>query len=124
MKALVTLALLAISANAADDGFAAWWPQFQAAVARNNATAVARFAHFPMDWELGSVRKISSQDDFISRYPSYFPVDMRRAVARAKPQRIPEGYMVTWKAKGNEYSLYFRKSAGRFVLDGLSEGPP
>lgn len=124
MRALAILALLAISANAADDGFAAWWPQFQAAVARNNALAVARLAHFPMDWELGSVRKISSEDDFISHYPSYFPVDMRRAVARTKPQRIPEGYMVTWKAKGNEYSLYFRKLSGRFVLDGLSEGPP
>lgn len=49
---------------------------------------------------------------------------MRKAVAEAKPQPIPDGYMVTWKARGNEYSLYVRKFSGRFALDGLSEGPP
>lgn len=113
-----------MSAGAADDGFAAWWPQFQAAVSHNNPNEVATLAHFPMDWELGSVRKIDTEADFLSHFASYFPVDMRRAVARGKPQRIPDGYMVTWKARGNEYSLYFKKLSGRFVLDGLSEGPP
>jgi hypothetical protein len=37
---------------------------------------------------------------------------------------LPNGiYIITWKARGNEYSLYFKPQAPAFVLDGLSEGP-
>lgn len=127
MKTLPALALFAISASsvmAADDGFAAWWLQFQAAVSKNDAKALASLSHFPMDWELGKVRKVQTEADFIEHFRSYFPADMRRAVAQAKPQAIPDGYMITWKARGNEYSLYFRKISGRFALSALSEGPP
>jgi hypothetical protein len=123
MKTLAVLALLAISANAADDGFAGWWPQFQGAVAKNDPQPIVALSHFPMDWELGKIRKIETERDFIRHFAAYFPADMRQAVAQAKPVAIPEGYMITWKARGNEYSLYFKKLAGRFVLSGLSEGP-
>jgi hypothetical protein len=124
MKLLAALALLTISASAADDGFAAWWPRFQSAVAKNDPRAIAAQSHFPLDWELGKVRKIETESDFLANFPSYFPVDMRKAVAQSKPVAIPEGYMITWKAHRNEYSLYFKKLSGHFSLTGLSEGPP
>lgn len=121
-----TLALLALTVgvSGADAGFAKWWPQFQAAVAKSDAKAVAAGSAFPMDWENGPVRKIQTRADFIARYAAYFTADMKRAVASRKPVAIPEGYMITWKARGNEYSLYFRPAGGSFALAGLSEGPP
>lgn len=77
-----------------------------------------------MDWELKAVRQIKTREDFIAHFASYFPADMKRAVASAKPVAIPEGYMITWKARGDEYSLYFRPSGSGFALFALSEGPP
>jgi hypothetical protein len=49
---------------------------------------------------------------------------MKKAVASQKPVAIPEGHMITWKARGNEYSLYFHPVGGAFALSALSEGPP
>jgi len=49
---------------------------------------------------------------------------MRRVVARGKPELLPNGtYILTWKSRGNEYSLHFRPDRDTFVLDALSEGP-
>lgn len=124
MKALLLL-FAAVWSAGADDEFAHWWPVFQAAVAHNDAKAVIDGSKFPMHWENGPVRAIKTREDFLARFETYFTPDMRTAVARAKPVRIPEGYMITWKARGNEYSLYLHPSGGgRFALDGLSEGPP
>jgi hypothetical protein len=123
MKTLALL-LLALTATAADDGFAKWWPQFQSAVAKGDAKAMTEGSKFPMQWELGAVREIKTREDFIARFANYFTADMKRAVASQKPVAVPEGYMTTWKARGNEYSLYFRPAGGSFALSGLSEGPP
>lgn len=116
--------LLAVGTGAAAETFAAWWPQFQAAVAKNDAHAIVEGAAFPMQWENGPVREIKTREDFLARFDTYFTADMKRAVARQKPVPVPEGYMITWKARGNEYSFYFRGSGARFALAGLSEGPP
>ncbi len=123
MKSLA-LVLLVCTAAQADDGFAKWWPQFQAAAAKGDAKAITEGSKFPMQWELGTVREIKTREDFVARFASYFTADMKRAVASRKPVAIPEGYMITWKARGNEYSLYFRPAGGSFALSGLSEGPP
>lgn len=124
MKALAALILLASAGSSADDGFAKWWPKFQAAVKSGDAKTVAAGAAFPMHWENGPVREIASQADFLRGFDSYFTADLKRAVASRKAEKIPDGYMITWKARGNEYSLYFKPAGGGFVLDGLSEGPP
>ena len=51
--------------------------------------------------------------------------DMKKAIATAKPVAIPgDQYMITWHARGNEYSLYFKKHGNSWVLFALSEGPP
>jgi hypothetical protein len=123
MKTLAVL-LLALTASGADDGFAKWWPQFQSTVAKSDAKAITEGSKFPMQWELKAVREIKTREDFVAHFAAYFTADMKKAVANGKPVAIPEGYMITWHARGNEYSLYFRPAGGSFALSALSEGPP
>jgi len=121
---LVLVALLFAAAGAADDGFAGWWKRFQNAVAKGNSSMVAEGADFPMDWENGRIRKIEARSALIDRFDLYFTAEIRDAVAKGKPERLPDRtYMLTWKARGNEYSLYFKPQGAAFVLAGLSEGP-
>ena len=116
-------ALLAHSVCAAD--FAKWWPEFRAAVVTGDAQAVARQAHFPLDWENGKIRQIKTEADLLKNFDLYFTTEIRKIVAARKPELLPTGtYIITWKARGNEYSLYFKPDGTAFVLDGLSEGPP
>ena len=110
---------------AAAGDFSAWWPKFQSAVAAHNVEAVAHGAKFPMNWENGPVRQIKAASDFTSRFDTYVTPEIRNAVAKIKPERLPNGtYILTWKARGNEYSLYFAPLGDSYALDGLSEGPP
>jgi hypothetical protein len=122
-----TLALLLIStvAAVADDGFAKWYKQFQTAVAKGNADFVTERAEFPMDWEYGQTRKIQARSVLVVKFDFYFTDDVKNAVAAGKPVRLSAGeYCITWKARGNEYSMYFKPAGGSFTLYGLSEGPP
>jgi hypothetical protein len=114
------------SADTSASEFAKWWPQFQSAVAKRDAKAVAQSARFPLNWENGPVREIKTDAELVSRFDFYFTAEIRKMVAGRKPERLPNGvYIITWKARGNEYSLYFRPGdSGGFLLDGLSEGPP
>ena len=122
---IALLALLAIVVAGADDGFAKWWPEFKAAAAKNDAKAIVKGAAYPMDWELGKTRRIESEADFLAHFSAYFTADMRAAVASQKPVSIPgDQYMITWHARGNEYSMYFKSSRGAWALYALSEGPP
>ena len=124
----LTLALVVLSmprlAFAAGD-FSAWWPKFQTAIAAHDVQAVAYGAKFPMSWENGPVRQIPAASDFTSRFDTYVTPEIRHAIAKIKPERLPNGtYILTWKARGNEYSLYFAPLGDAYALDGLSEGPP
>jgi len=122
---IAAVLLCAVGAFAADDGFAKWWPEFKAAVAKNDAKAIVRGTQFPLPWELGKTRNIATEADFIAHFNTYFTADMRKTVAGQKPVSIPgDQYMITWHARGNEYSLYFKSQGGSFVLLALSEGPP
>jgi hypothetical protein len=124
MKRAALLLLLALVAGAADDGFGNWWRRFQTAVAKGNGVSVAAGAEFPMQWENGHLRKIEARSVLEDRFDVYFTPEIRDAVAKGKPERLPDAtYMLTWKARGNEYSLYFKPQGGQFVLAGLSEGP-
>ncbi len=125
---LAPLIALASWMAAADDkaDVAAWWTHFQAAVASRDAHAVARGVQFPLNWENGKIREIKTEADLANSFDTYFTAEIRKLVATRKPERMPNGvYSITWKARGNEYSIYFKPGgAGSFILDGLSEGPP
>jgi hypothetical protein len=115
----------AIGTTFAADEFDKWWPAFQTAVARNDAKAVVRSVHYPLQWENGKIRDIKSEAEFIRGFNTYFTPEIKRMIAQLKPEHFPTGYSITWKTRGNEYSIYFKPDpSGGFVLDGLSEGPP
>jgi hypothetical protein len=124
--AVAVLAILIhplVTAFPADD-FAKWWPGFQAAVAKSNAKAIAQETRFPLSWENGPIREIKTEAEFMKGFDTYFTAEIRKAIATGKPDRLPDGtYTVTWKARGNEYSLYFKTQGSGFILDALSEGP-
>ena len=126
MRSLLYLACAAALAfSASPAGFAEWWAAFQTAVAHGDAGAVARHAHFPLNWENGKIREVKTEADLVKAFDTYFTPEIRKAVAGKKPERLPNGsWTITWKARGNEYSLYFKPIGARFALQGLSEGPP
>jgi len=114
-----------IAVSLAPEDFDKWWPTFQSAVAKNEAKAVVRGVHYPLQWENGKIRDIKSEAEFIRDFDKYFTPEIKRMIARQKPERLPTEYSITWKARGNEYSIYFKADpSGGFVLNGLSEGPP
>ena len=122
MKTLAILALAAVSMQAED--FAKWFQHFQSAVAKGNGEAATERADFPMDWEYGSTRKIPARAVLVGRFNSYFTDEIKQAVATKKPEHLPTGeYIITWKARGNEYSMYFKAVSGTYALFALSEGP-
>ena len=124
LRILAALCLL-LPVAAQTDGFAQWFGEFRIRVAHNDAFGVAKGAHFPMNWENGPVREIKTQDDFVKNFAKYFTPDIRKAIATQTPGPAAEGTrMITWKARGNEYSVYFKAEGSTYVLNGLSEGPP
>jgi len=125
MKLFAKLLCIASLAFAADH-FTEWWTQYRAATAKADAAAVAAGVKFPIPWENGKLREIKSLEDFTRNYTRYFTPEITTIVATKKPERMPNGiYSITWKARGNEYSIYFKPGPDKtFVLDGLSEGPP
>ncbi len=105
--------------------YAKWRPQFQAAVARRDVKAVEQGIKFPMSWENGQTSSIKTEAELTSRFDFYITSEIKKQIATIKPERLPNGiYILTWHARGNEYSLYFRPLGSAFALDGLSEGPP
>jgi hypothetical protein len=110
---------------AADADFAKWWPQFQAAAARGDAKTVVEGSRFPMQWENGPVREIKTSSDLIQHFEVYFTPEIKKAIAHTKPVKSGYGeWDVTWKARGNEYSIFFKPVGSGYVLGGLTEGPP
>jgi hypothetical protein len=126
LRAAVFLAAIIAPQALRADAFTKWWPQFRIAAANSDAQAVAAGIHFPIAWENGKMRDIKTQEDFTQNFSRYFTPEIQKIVATKRPERLPNGiYSVTWKARGNEYSIYFKPgAAGAYILDGLSEGPP
>ena len=126
LRNTVLFALTAIAvAQPQKADWSKWWPQFQAAVAKHDARAVADMTYMPTQWELGKIRRVESKATFIAKFDTYFPEPMRQAVASKKPEAFPDGaYTITWVVKNDEYTLYFKEDGkGGFRVDALSEGP-
>jgi len=115
-----------LTAQPGDAGFRKWWPGFQSAVAKHDAKAVVRGMRFPQPWGNGpSIREIKSEADLTARFDAFLTPEIKKQMATKRPERLPNGnYIITWHARGNEYSLYFAPARDGFALDGLSEGPP
>ena len=112
LLALFAVAVLTL-AQPPKSNFDKWWPQFQAAVARRDAKAIADMTTFPAKWPLEQIRRIESRDDFIQKFDTYFPEEARQAVATEKPRRSPDGmYYVAWTKGVYDYALCF-KSDGK-----------
>lgn len=130
--ALLLFVPLAAQDKAKDKGkdqtaatFAPWWKQFQAAVAKRDAATVSKGSKFPMQWENGPTRNVQVATAFAARFDFYFTSDIKNVIATRTPaQEGRDGYSITWKARGNEYTLYFKDRGTGWALDGLSEGPP
>jgi hypothetical protein len=125
--AFLALVLVGVAgAQNEDAAFRKWWPQFQTAVAKRDAKAVAQGMRFPQPWENGpAIREIKSEADLTARFDVFFTAEMKKQIATKRPERLPNGnYMIVWHARGNEYSLNFTPSGSAFALDGLGEGPP
>jgi hypothetical protein len=101
--------------------FDKWWPQFQAAVAKRDAKAIAGMTTFPAKWPLEQMRRIESRDDFIQKFDTYFPEEARQAVATEKPRRSPDGtYHVAWTKGVYDYALCFKPDGkGGYRLNSL-----
>ena len=122
--ALLAILIHPLLTAVSDDDFAKWWPGFQAAVAKGDAKVVAQKTRFPLSWENGPIREIGTEAEFLKGFDTYFTAEIRKAIATGKLDRLPDGtYSITWKARGNEYSLYFKPQGSGFLLDALSEGP-
>ena len=121
---LVMLAPLGVQDRDAAN-FATWWKQFQTAVASKDVATVTKGARFPMQWENGPTREVKAADDFAARFEFYFTPEIKDIISTRTP--AVEGRdtrTITWQARGNEYSLYFKAQGNAWVFDGLSEGPP
>jgi len=121
---LLSLVPLAGQAPPAAADFSAWWTQFQSAVVNRDAAGVSKGAKFPMLWENGPTREIQVATAIKARFDFYFTADIKRVIASQAPVQRADGYSITWNARGNEYSLYFKNRETGWALDGLSEGPP
>lgn len=109
----------------ADADFAKWWPQFQDAVAKADAKTAARGAKYPLQWENGPIRDIKTEAELVAHFDKYMTPEIKKMIASRKPVKSGYGeYGITWKARGNEYTIMFAPAGGTFALSGLSEGPP
>jgi hypothetical protein len=125
--AILALVLAGVALARKDDAaFRKWWPQFQTAIAKHDAKAVARGMRFPQPWENGpAIREIKSEADLTARFDVFLTPEIKKQIATKRPERLPNGnYMIVWHARGNEYSLHFTPAGDGFALDGLGEGPP
>jgi hypothetical protein len=86
-RAALFIPVLLLSGQPLPD-FAKWWPTFQAAVAKPDAGAVAKMAHFPLSWENGALREIATEADFVKNFGTYFTAEIRKAVATGKSERF------------------------------------
>src|SRR3954451_7956840 len=114
--ALLLLAFVATAAPQPD-----WFAELRALVSKGDGAAIAKQARFPMNWENGPIREIKDAEEFQHNFDKYFTPEIRKIIATRTPDKQ---HTITWKARGNEYSIYFKAAGSGFVLDGLSEGPP
>ena len=109
-----------------NDGFTAFFADFQKAVKAGDKDKVAstvKFDHF--DWEASdALRKVKTKEAFLKNYDRMFTPVIKSKIASGKPIKTDEGYFIMWNTKELEYSLYFfREKDGSYSFLGLTIGP-
>jgi len=109
-----------------NDGFTAFYANFQKAVKAGDKDKVAstvKFDHF--DWEASdALRKVKTKEAFLKNYDRMFTPVIKSKIATGKPIKTNEGYFIMWNTRDLEYSLYFfREKDGSYSFLGLTIGP-
>ena len=122
LKIALLLASVFAFAQPSKPDWSKWWPQFQSAVAKHDAKAVADMTFVPTQWELGKMHRLESRTVFVQKFDTYFPDHMRQAVATQKPESFPDGsYVVSWSHGVEDYALFFKPDGkGGYRLDSLA----
>ena len=111
--------------------FNAFYAKFQGAAKANDKQKLADLIAFPVeDWSVerkGDVQTEAIKDraDFLKRYDVLVTASMRKHVASAKPQPLPDGrYVVIWDDADAEFSFEFGYTAGTgYRVTSYSIGP-
>ena len=97
MKSLLLIALICLCAAPSvpthkpllpqtTPAFAAFWPKFQSAVAKNDKEALAAMTKFPLTMPYG-VPAVKTKAQFLQRYGKIFDAETRKCFAAAQPER-------------------------------------
>ena len=92
------------------ESFAAFWKEFQSAVARNDKEAVAAATKLPFMAQ-------QSKADFIRDYPSYFTKEVKKCLATAKPVKATD--RDTYSAFCGEEIFGFEKVNGAYKFTSI-----
>jgi len=105
---------LATPVVAADDGFAAFWPAFAAAAAKDDQAALARMV--VLSDQLDQATPLT----FAKFHADDLGPAARRCLAKAKPKRDVDGTgQVTYDAFCGEVIYGFSRSGGAWKLTGI-----
>lgn len=112
------LLLSAGSAQAAtsDDGFAAFWTRFTAAVGRSDQAAVSQMIHYPVVYQ--DLRKAA---DFPVIWQGAFRPAQRKCLARQKPVKDVHQGKVSYSAFCGSLIYVFSQDAAGWKLTDFSE---
>ncbi len=86
----LALLLLAAPALAQTDDFTGFWKAFAAAAAKNDRAAIEKMTKFPMLYDSKQVEA----KDFGEAYKFLFSAKKRQCLAKAKPEKDNDGYVV------------------------------
>jgi len=90
------------------ESFAAFWKEFQSAVAKNDQEAVAALSNLRLFYQNGQFSKAA----FLKEYPSLFTRAVRKCLATAKP--VKETDRDTYSAFCGEEIFGFEKVNGAY----------
>ena len=113
---------LLISAGSAlaagsDDGFAAFWTQFKAAVGKSDQKAVSQMVKYPI-WYDGAQRQVA---DFPVIWKGFFNPAQRRCLAKEKPVKDTHEGKVSYSAFCGHLIYSFGKDDAGWKLTDIDE---
>lgn len=122
---------LAQNGGSHETEFKGFYAAFLAAARENNKEKLADMIEFPVDsWSLdrkGDVRTepIKDKAEFLSKYNTYFTVNMRTHIPKAKLKTLQDlGYFIFWRDANTEFSFDFAYVEGKgYRIRSFNIGP-